>query len=422
MIALNAEQRTEILHRVAQIVRERFYDPKFRGVDWDAAVDKHRRDIVDAPSAEAFELAMARLLSELKASHIGFYHGTLSRATSKMAISATYAAFPVEGNDRWVFQDVHEGGPAHQAGIRSGDVLVSVGNRVFLPPEHPIFPMGQRVTVTVLSGELKRKELLLDIPLSKKKKKELPYSRPKLVTRKRLNHDIGHVRISMFPGVVGIEVAQEISSAIESLNPIDRLVLDVRGNTGGGLGVVRAMSFLTPGRLPIGGHVSRDLLHRDLTGEDVRVFDRIPANQLGVPALAFNLLVMPWISKRMGRRTSIELRTEGLGDKLFHNRTVLLVDRHTASASEMLVAFAKENRLATIVGEATPGRLLSGNKFKLPYGYWLAIPIGAYRTAAGKILEGNPIEPDVPVPFDPEQARMGIDSQMDKALEVVSRL
>jgi carboxyl-terminal processing protease len=54
----------------------------------------------------------------------------------------------------------------------------------------------------------------------------------------------------------------------------------------------------------------------------------------------------------------IVLQTEGLGKQPFHGRIVLLVDRHTASAAEMIVAFARENKLATIVGEKTAGRLL----------------------------------------------------------------
>ena len=88
----------------------------------------------------------------------------------------------------------------------------------------------------------------------------------------------------------------------------------------------------------------------------------------------------------------------------------------------MLVSFARENRLATIVGETTPGRLLSGSKFKLPYGYLIALPVGVYHTAAGAILEGTPIAPDIEVPFDPEEARRGKDTQLEKALEVVSGL
>jgi carboxyl-terminal processing protease len=42
---------------------------------------------------------------------------------------------------------------------------------------------------------------------------------------------------------------------------------------------------------------------------------------------------------------------------------VLLVNEHTASAGEMVSAFAEENNLGTIVGTKMPGRLLSGSAF-----------------------------------------------------------
>ena len=38
--------------------------------------------------------------------------------------------------------------------------------------------------------------------------------------------------------------------------------------------------------------------------------------------------------------------------------------RHTASAAEMIVIFARENNLARIVGEKTAGRLLSGTSVR----------------------------------------------------------
>ena len=37
----------------------------------------------------------------------------------------------------------------------------------------------------------------------------------------------------------------------------------------------------------------------------------------------------------------------------------MIVNEHTASAGEMVAAFAEENNLATIVGVKTPGRLLA---------------------------------------------------------------
>jgi C-terminal processing protease CtpA/Prc len=140
---LSEKQRIKILDKVSEVVTRKFYDPQFHQIDWLAAVGKHRKNIVAAPSDEAFEIEITKLLSELKSSHVGFYHAGLTRATSKMAICATYAAFPFEDGERWIFQDVHEGGPAAKALIKPGDILISVDGRSFSPPEHPTFAMGK---------------------------------------------------------------------------------------------------------------------------------------------------------------------------------------------------------------------------------------------------------------------------------------
>ena len=422
MTVLNEKQRAEILDAVSRTVLRRFYDPHLRGIDWNAAVASHKNDIVTASSTEAFESAISKLLSELKTSHVGFYHHALERATSKMAISATYASFPFDGSERWIFQDVHFGGAAHLAGIRSGDILVSVDGRSFAPPEHPVFPMGQKVKLKVITSGHQEESRLLDVPPPTRKRNQLPYAQPKLVTGKRLSDDTGYIRISMYPGMIGIEVAKEISSAVSALSPIERLILDLRGNSGGGIGVLRAISLLTPERVPVGYSLKRGHLETVPRVDRSLVFDRIPAKKRDLLPMAFKFLVFPWLLKFAGQKKFITVATEGLGHQPFQGRIVLLVNRHTASANEMLVAFAKENHLATIVGEATPGRLLAGNKFKLPYGYWLALPVGVYRTASGTLLEGTPIIPDIEISFDPRQARDGRDTQLEKAIEIVSQL
>ena len=412
-LELSAEQRTEILDRLSYTVVDRFYDPQLRGINWKTAVETNRHAIVSSQSAEAFEKAVTRLLGELRTSHVGFYHHRLERATSKMAISATYAAFPIEHEKRWVFQDVHEGGAAYLAGIRPGDILESVEGRSFHPDEHPVFPMNSTVPVKVITKACRSEIRTVVTPPPTRKRNQLPYAQPTLVSHKRLNHEVGYLKITMYPGMVGVEIANEILAAVGSLNPIARLIVDIRGNTGGGIGVLRLMSLLTPGQLPVGYSVDRKQMHRLAFRDRFPVFDRIPSRKAGLIPLAF---------KFARRKDPILLATEGLGDQPFHERIVLLVNRHTASANEMLVAFAKENRLATIVGEETPGRLLAGSKFKLPYGYWVALPVGVYHTAAGYVLEGTPIEPDYPVPFEPEQAREGKDPQLETAIEIVSRL
>ncbi len=112
----------------------------------------------------------------------------------------------------------------------------------------------------------------------------------------------------------------------------------------------------------------------------------------------------------------IVLETEGLGHQSFHGRVVLLVDRHTASAAEMIVAFACENQLATIIGEKTAGRLLSATSVKVGNGFRLALPTGAYYTWNGAVLEGTPIEPDKLIEFDWRSRRNGLDQHLECAV------
>jgi carboxyl-terminal processing protease len=98
----------------------------------------------------------------------------------------------------------------------------------------------------------------------------------------------------------------------------------------------------------------------------------------------------------------------------------MLSPYYSASAAEMVAIFAKENRLATIVGEKTAGRLLSATSVKVGHGFRLALPTGAYYTWKGTALEGSPIEPDVVCEFDWQDRRRGPDRQLAAALKTVS--
>jgi C-terminal processing protease CtpA/Prc len=63
---------------------------------------------------------------------------------------------------------------------------------------------------------------------------------------------IGALKAAGFPGQVGIDVAREIDEAIGNLRDCTRLIVDLRGNPGGGAGGLRLMSYLTPDKLPVG--------------------------------------------------------------------------------------------------------------------------------------------------------------------------
>jgi carboxyl-terminal processing protease len=403
-----------ILQHVLKALNEKFYQPEKLGTDWQNTVTRHRPAIESAQTPAEFEEAISRLLGELKTSHVGFFHASARRASSRAALSATYLEDDTNWGKRWIFQDVHVGGAAAEAQIRPGDILLRVGQKEIHPPEHPTFAMGEKTEITVLTAD--GKEQMRSVTVSRPKGKKLHFVEPKLVIGRRLEGEIGYLKVAMFPGMLGVDVANDISDEIQRLGQVDQLVVDLRGNTGGGVGALRVMSLLTPNRLPVGFALNRKLAALENIEERKPGFPRfnhIPSSKKTLWLLA--LRYAPSLLKK----SPIVLETEGLGTRSFHGSVVLLVDRHTASAAEMIVAFARENSLATIVGEKTAGRLLAASSVKVGSGYRLALPTGSYYTWRGSVLEGTPIDPDVPVGFDWRETRLGTDGQLDHCLRVL---
>jgi carboxyl-terminal processing protease len=411
-IQITEKDRHTILEKVLAALRKRFYAPEKLNADWQAAVERHRPIIEGAVTPDAFEQAMSNLLAELHTSHLGFFHITARRASSRAALSANYLADETPYGKRWIFQDVHSGGAAAIAGIEPGNILLRVDGREIVPPEHPVFPMGKQTAIEFVANDDQTRAVSVDV--AKPKGKKLHFIEPTLVEARRLGDGLGYLKIAVFPGLVGVVVANQISSAIASLGSIDHLIIDLRGNTGGGIAALRVMSFLTPGRIPVGFALDRRRSSANLATEKLSFprFARIPP----IPRNLW-LLGLRYAPAMLSKRP-IVLETEGLGPMPFHGRMTLLVDRHTASAAEMIVAFARENNLATIIGEKTAGRLLSATSVKVGRGFRMALPTGAYYTWKGSILEGTPIAPERVIDFDWRDRRsLGRDRQLDHAIE-----
>jgi C-terminal processing protease CtpA/Prc len=411
---LSQRDRHAILDKVLAALDKRFYKPEKLNGDWRAAVDHHRPLIEVASTPDGFEQAMSDLLAELHTSHLGFFHGSARRASSRAALSATYLADETPFGKRWIFQDVHSGGTASKAGIEPGDILLSVDGREIAPPEHPVFAMGKQTSLEIVGKDNQRRIVAVDV--ARPKGKKLHFVEPTLVEARHLKDGLGYLKVVMFPGLVGVEVANEISRVVEGLGKIDSLIIDLRGNTGGGIGALRVMSLLTPGRIPVGFALDRKRVttHLDSEKQRFRRFHTIPASTKTLWLLALKF------APAMLAKTPIVLETEGLGCKEFQGRVTILVNRHTASAAEMIVAFARENNLAKIVGEKTAGKLLSATSVKVGHGFRLALPTGAYHTWNGSVLEGMPIEPDELVEFAWRAALANKDSQLQFAIESVS--
>jgi carboxyl-terminal processing protease len=365
---LTSKAKHEVFEGVLSALAKKFYKPELLENGWHEAVANHRPIIEGAPTLEAFEQAVTALLQNLNTSHVGFFHQSARRASSRAALSATYLADETAHGSRWIFQDVHQGGAAALAGIQPGDILLRLDDKEIIPPEHPVFPMGATSELDVVASDGRKRTITVDV--ARPKGKKLHFVEPTLVQSKIVGDGIGYLKVAMFPGMIGVDVANEITKAVVGLGQIRGLIIDLRGNTGGGAGALRLMSLLTPEKIPVGFAPGKRWAGRDLDKEKNKFprFGRIPSSKKALWLLALRYL------PSLITKSPIVLESEGHGPQSYQGNIVLLVDRHTASAAEMVTIFAKENKFATIVGEKTAGRLLSATSVKVGYGFRLALP------------------------------------------------
>ena len=269
--------------------------------------------------------------------------------------------------------------------------------------------MGTEVVAQIQRGS---EELTLTISIPVPRSRKQPYAEPEAVVSKPLSATTGYLKVSILPGLLGLDVARAIDKAVAELSSFDKLILDLRGHLGGGLGVLRLMSHLTPDKLPIGYTVTRKRAETGYDKNALRKLDRLPTdlpNPLAIASMAIQFV---------GRDPSVLLVSEGLGAKRWHGRVAILVNEHTVSAGEMVAAFASENGLAKLVGTETAGRLIPGSGFKVGYGYMLVMPKAEYLTWRGKRFEGSGVKPHIQTPWDPLVFNEH-DNQVESAMRIL---
>ena len=412
------KERTKLIASIKKLVPERHINVSNPNQDygpWLALVAERTPHLMsmDIP---AFEAGMGELLNKLGSSHTAFFHQRRDSIPAPYSISATLRAVDSPQGKRWMFVDVIEDGVAFQAGIQPGELLLSIDSQPVLPPKSANFRIGGNHRVEIGGFNGSKREVAISVP-NRAAKDRAPMIEPRSLSHKFLAPDIGYIRVATFPGAVGQSFAKDLDDAIRELEVrgIQRLIVDIRGNIGGGLGSLRLMSYLCPGKVEIGYSLTRRKLRNGYHKETLTHIGKIPATKA-------ELLMMAIRFKVFQRDRSMVLVTEGLGPQPFHGRIVLLINEHTHSAAEMVASFAKQNRLATLVGTRTAGEVLGGANFKLAGGYILRMPVAGWYTWQGDCIESKGVEPDVPIDNSPESLGSRVDSQFEKAVETVKAI
>ena len=101
---------------------------------------------------------------------------------------------------------------------------------------------------------------------------------------------------------------------------------------------------------------------------------------------------------------------------------VVLINKGSASASEIFSGAMKDNRRAVIIGEQSFGKGLVQEINKLPYEAGINITIQKYLTPNGTDINKKGITPDIVVKLTEENVKNKDDVQLKKAIEVLQKM
>lgn len=405
-------QRLAVISRVKTLVlKHHFNIGNVDYMEWSREVDEQSATLTTADD-RVFEEGIRALLAKLKSSHTNFYAADVNSTKPQHVIGATLRSVTDSGRPHWMFLDVFEDGPAARAGAAPGQLLVSVDGAPAIPPAFPAFRFGKDHQVTTkLPSQPETNTLVISVPQRKAHKGRPPLIEPKSVSHRMLTQRVGLLRIPFFSGLFGIRFSKLLRAAVEDLKAkgCDRLIIDLRGCLGGSLGFANLVSYLCADQIPIGYDVTRKRLQRGYTATEL---PRVP-----MPRTKTGVLFC--LARFSVQDKSLMLFTQGLGRQPFHGHVVMLVNEFTNSAGEMVAQFAKDTKLATLVGQKTMGNVLGSTTFSVGNGYILYMPIVGWYGPNGNYTEGTGVQPDVLVDIDPEALASGTDAQLNTALDVL---
>jgi carboxyl-terminal processing protease len=410
---LGSRFRLRIISRIKSLVLKHHFN--IENIDlsaWCTEVDEQTPALLQTGDDQVFEDGVHGLLAKLKSSHTDFYRTDRNPIKPEHAVGATLRSVSSLGAQRWMFLDVFEDSPAARAGVMPGHLLVSVNGTPATPPVLPAFRFGEEHELIIASpNNSETRNLMVMVPQRKATRPRLPFVEPKSVSYKMLTKRIGIVKVAFFSGMFGIRFSKVLDKAIASLKAqgCNRLIVDLRGCLGGSLGFARLVSYMCPDRIPIGYDVTRKRQRRG--------YDPAQLPRVRMPDTRFGVLLR--LAEFSVRDKSLMLLTQGLGRQPFHGYIAMLINERTSSAGEMVAQFAKDTRLATLIGQKTAGLVLGSAIFDVGCGYTLYLPVFGWYSPNGNHTEGSGVIPDATVDIDPRSLAEENDTQLKKALEIL---
>lgn len=240
-----------------------------------------------------------------------------------------------------------DGGPAYRSGIVSGDIITSVNN---------ISAKNKKTVASAISSLGGDEDRKIDVVVQRGDDsiefslvKEIVSVKP--IKSKKIDGKYAVMKINTFSRGAFRDFKADLESMNRSGN-VEGLIIDLRGNSGG------------------------------LVDEAVDIADYlIDRNKV--------LLIT--------ERKFDTLTTTSRMDNMFNKPIVVIIDKGSASASEILAGAIQDNGAGLIVGENSFGKGTIQSVSDYENGDVLVITTATYLTPNGNIIQSNGVKPDIEI-------------------------
>jgi len=370
-----------------ETIQSRYYDPAFRGIDWNAKRTTFRPAAAEASGTQEFYEVLRQMVASLRDAHTRVYSPEekfdwwnprfVTAGLTIREIETLPTVVQVESNSD----------PA-RAGIRPGDVIVKIDD---VPATNLIERRLQNSPAPSYVNFARFRTIanLLEGPPSASVRvawqgrdgeiKSAVFQRH--WTQRRLGIHIRHkgniaiLEIDAFTQTVAFDFVRALPKTIQGARGI---ILDLRSNGGGDAEAMAdvASAFLGDG-VNLGLFADRSGASFELQTNSKLLWPAAPLTQIKLPL-------------------------------------VVLTSESTSSAAEILGAALQKNQRARLLGTETCGCVLAiRSRHALPDGGILDVSEFDYRTAEGVRLEGIGLKPDQTI----KPKRSDIYSRRDRAFE-----
>ena len=381
---LTAEQKQNVLKSLEETLTTRAFVPGVNFNKWSEFLEKKKEDIDGAKDVASFTRFVNQALRDFGISHCRLQTPRSTQQRGKTtAIGSGFSGTVEEKGIR--VRRVVDGSPAKSAGIEEKDLVVKVNGELPTKADAVEGEKGTKFHLEVLKSDGSTK--VVDVELAE-------YSTVRKETLTWIDSESAVLRIATFS--TGYDRANLETLVSEASAKAKYLVLDLRSNGGGAINNLNhLLSLLLPEGTAYGTFVSKSIAD-DYSKQN-------PTGTTTPEAIA------EWAPNKA--------KTRKLKTTPFNGKISVLINRGSASASEICAAALKETSGAKVVGTQSAGAVLSSVFRKLVEGFSIQIPVSDYITIKGIRLEANPLKPDVEVTAVRKEGEP--DSVITKAIEIL---